>query len=189
MKKQDYLKAIYPRDENTGAFIIDVSLDGYDDLFNEWDRSPLKRRDLDPELYNFLKESSEEIPLKYPIIVALHLPRLSKNRQREKTLLKGWENFFAFNAQLVSREIKNSNNRTAVYVVTAFSFLAVAYFFQPLFKDLVFFDILVEGFFIGGWVFLWEAFSLIFFESKNPRRTRKEYQRLLNSEIRFIYDQ
>lgn len=188
MVKKDYLKAIYPRDEETGGYIIDISLDNYDDLFNEWDRSPLRRRDLDPELYNFLEESSEEIPLKFPLVIVLHLPNGSRIIKREESLLKGWKNFYSFNAHLIARDINASNRKAFLYVLVAFFFFLSAYFFKPFAKDLLYFDILLEGVFVGGWVFLWEAFSLAFFESKKLYKKRKEYQRLLNSKIKFSYD-
>lgn len=188
MAKKDYLRTIYPRDEETGGYVIDVSLNGYSDLFNDWDMSPLRRRDLDPELYTFLEESSEEIPLKFSLVIILHLPSNTKDTDREKSLLKGWENFYSFNSHLTTRDIKSSNRKALIYVLVAFFFFLSAYFFRPFAEEMLYFDILLEGIFVGGWVFLWEAFSLGFFESKKLNKKRKGFQRFLNSKIKFKYD-
>lgn len=49
-KWDDYLKKIYEKNTNTGNYIIEVSLNKYTDIFNDWDNSPLPKRDLDPDL-------------------------------------------------------------------------------------------------------------------------------------------
>ena len=52
-KKKNYLKQIYKMNPDTKAYIIEVSLIDYNEIFNGWDPSPIKRRDLDPDLISF----------------------------------------------------------------------------------------------------------------------------------------
>jgi predicted metal-binding membrane protein len=42
-----------------------------------------------------------------------------------------------------------------------------------------------EGLFIGGWIFIWEAFSLFFFTTHDERKRRDVFYRYLDSEIYF----
>ena len=42
------LRKIYRQNPDTGAFLIEVALDRYEEIFNEWDPVPYKRRDLNP---------------------------------------------------------------------------------------------------------------------------------------------
>ena len=44
---RDGLGKFYQVDPATGAFLVEVALDRYEDVFNEWDPAPYKRRDLD----------------------------------------------------------------------------------------------------------------------------------------------
>jgi hypothetical protein len=46
---------------------------------------------------------------------------------------------------------------------------------------------LLEGLSIGGWVFLWEAFSLFFFTRQKILIRLKRYIRLENTRISFKY--
>ena len=55
-------------------------------------------------------------------------------------------------------------------------------------ENIVFaFDVLLEGIYIGGWVLIWEAFSLFFFKTYALRKRKNMYLRFLHSPIRFVY--
>jgi hypothetical protein len=49
----------------------------------------------------------------------------------------------------------------------------------------MFTTILTEGISIGGWVFLWEAFSLSFFSGQEIHNRLKGYRRFQESKITF----
>lgn len=55
------LEKIYERNPENGNFIIEISLDNYAEIFNEWDHAPFKRKDINPELLNFLEDSIDDI--------------------------------------------------------------------------------------------------------------------------------
>jgi len=73
-KKKNYLKQIYKMNPDTNAYIIEVSLIDYNEIFNGWDPSPIKRRDVDPELISFLEECDSDIPLEFPLELMFYLP-------------------------------------------------------------------------------------------------------------------
>ncbi|HPE70260.1 MAG TPA: hypothetical protein P5560_13230 [Thermotogota bacterium] len=187
--RKDLFTSVYPKDNRTGGYVVDVSLDGYGDLFNAWDRAPLKRRDLNPDLNNFMEEATEEIPMKFPIVVLLHLPRGSRIGWKEEKSRTGWKNYYRFQKHLVSKEIRESNGRIVVYVIVAMLFLFLAYFFQPWEARGLVYTITIQGMVVGGWVFLWEAFSMAFFKNRTLYRHRRRYHRLMETEIRFVYDE
>jgi hypothetical protein len=67
-------------------------------------------------------------------------------------------------------------------------FLTAAYFFRNVVKLVdMFSTIFVEGLYIGGWVLLWEAFSLFFFHSYEIRQRKKIFLRFKGMEIYFKY--
>lgn len=47
MRNYDFLQTLYKRDKKSKAYIFEIQIDEYSDLFNSLDPSPLKRRDLD----------------------------------------------------------------------------------------------------------------------------------------------
>jgi hypothetical protein len=64
-------------------------------------------------------------------------------------------------------------------------FLVGAYVTKNLVELQLLFSIMIEGFFIGGWFLLWEAFSLFFFESHETRHRRNIIRRFLECNIYF----
>lgn len=47
--------------------MIEIVMDQDGDIFSEWNPTPFKCRDLDPDLKLYLEGSSEEIPSRYPV--------------------------------------------------------------------------------------------------------------------------
>lgn len=180
---------MYDRDKVTGAFIVEIALHRYKDVFNEWDPAPFKRRDVNPDLYLFLSECSSGIPFKYPLAIRLHIPKDAKDEAKENLIVSGMKNYFAFDANLIEKEIKESNGKILRYVTTAIAFLFLAFWLKGMFGENIFSTVLLEGLFIGGWVFLWEAFSVFSFDRKKIVRSMKKTQRFIDSEIRFRYDE
>ena len=43
----------YRKDPTSGRVIIQISLDDYDDVFDDWDSSPFKMRDIEDEFLDF----------------------------------------------------------------------------------------------------------------------------------------
>jgi hypothetical protein len=62
-------------------------------------------------------------------------------------------------------------------------FLIGAYLLRNIVGLSLLTNIMTEGFFIGGWFLLWEAFSLFFFDTHEVKIRRRLFQRLLKSEI------
>ena len=58
---QDF-RSMYDTNIAAGAFLIEVNLKHYIDFYHEWDNARFKKRDIHPELAEFLLECSEEIP-------------------------------------------------------------------------------------------------------------------------------
>ena len=74
-----------------------------------------------------------------------------------------------------------------VYAVSAFAFLTVRYMSRLGVPANLLTTILTEGLSIGGWVFLWEAFSLFFFSGQEASNQLKRYVRLLDTKVIFKY--
>jgi polyferredoxin len=79
------------------------------------------------------------------------------------------------------------HKKTLSYLFLSILFLSMRYFFI---KDIqnVFLNILHEGIYIGGWVFLWEFFTNIFITTREVQIEYKLYRRLYQSEVKFIYN-
>jgi predicted membrane channel-forming protein YqfA (hemolysin III family) len=97
------------------------------------------------------------------------------------------KNNFRMNLFFINQNLKNNNKKIATYILMGVLFLLTAYLI-PESKDLsLLISLLMEGLFVGGWVFLWEAFSIFFFGSRELKDKKKRYFRYLESEIFFKY--
>lgn len=181
------MEGVYRRDPKAGAFLLEISLDKYRDVFNDWDSANFQNRDMDPELKNFLESCSADIPMRYPLIFQFTLPKHKQSSQKEQEFTRALRNNFNFNIYFLNRQIRQGNKSALVYTIIAFFFLALGLFLNKTLHEGVLGSIFSEGFVVGGWVFLWEAFSSIFFRNAEIRRKKKEYIRFYQGEIVFIY--
>lgn len=188
-KRFNYLKKVYKVEGNSKTFIVEISLDDYNDIFNDWDPAPFKRRDIDPDLNHFLLDSSEDIPLKYPLKLCFFIPKEEKDLKEEELAKSGLKNYFDFLIIDLIRKLKILRQKGALYIITSFIFLTVAAILKTKLEVGILTDTLLEGLFIGGWVFLWEAFTLLFFSSYDLYRELKVYKRLSNANIQFKYEE
>lgn len=181
-----YYHEAYRFDPATNAYIIDVSLDSYDDVYDEWDPSPFKKRDIEDEFDDFIRDSSSDIPIKYNLMIELFLPLSEKNMQKEKLLLEAYDNFYQFHLKRAFKAKQILQKKVLNNLMLAVLFLFLGYFTLPESENILLM-VLKEGIFIGGWVFLWEVFTLLFVTLTEQKKDIKTVERLIHAKIVFIY--
>jgi len=182
---EKFYQDLYRYDESDGSYIVEVSLDEYEDVYDEWDPSPFKKRDIEDEFDDFIWDSANDIPLKYKIKIVLYLPMAQKNKGKEKALREAYDNFYSFRLIRAYKTQKNIQKKILTYLMMSLTFLYIGYFYSA--ESGIVMSVLKEGIFIGGWVFLWEVFTLIFITLGEERKVSKIVKRLLDSKICFIY--
>ncbi|MBN2509371.1 MAG: hypothetical protein JXB03_03805 [Spirochaetales bacterium] len=186
MKELEYLaKRSYPQDKKN--VYIDIDLDRYTDLYEEWDFSPQKKRDLDQDLFTYLIECSREIPLKRKVIIRMHLPESIRNNEKEKNAVTGIQRYFAYQYQKNAYLRKKSLRSLVLYGGFGLLFLSGGVLLQNQLGESPIATILNEGLIIGGWVLFWECFDIVFFKDAFHRETMKHQKRLITTNVRFEY--
>ena len=186
MPKKRYFQRLYKFEESSKTYIIEVSLDNYDDVYDDWDPSPFKKRDIEVEFNDFILNSSEDIPLKHSISIVLYLPVSKKDEIKETTLIAAYRNYYNYAIERLQKVQSSLNQKTASYLLLSILLLSIGSFFFKEDQGLGL-KVLHEGVFIGGWVFLWEFFTNIFIKTREAHFKYKLYKRLHQSEIRFVY--
>lgn len=186
-KKKLYLDQIYKFSKEKNSYIIEISLDSYEELFDGWDASAFKRRDLEPDLLHYIEQAGYDIPLRKQTAIYFRIPKKVYNLEKEEKCLIAVSNNFKMIIHFINRELKRNNRKIISYLILGAIILVLAYLL-PIYTSIsIYLDILNEGLFIGGWVLFWEAFSLFFFSSYEKRLRKKRYYRFLDSEVKFIY--
>lgn len=175
----------YRKFEDTDRLLIEVALDNYEEIFNEWDPTPFKRRDIHPDLRSFFEECSSEISLHKPVAIAFFLQRGERDEEKEKRCIEGLRHFFSFNAYLSEKRLRRSYKYALKNFLTGVAFLSIAVTFESQFEKNVLTGILDQGLFIGGWVFAWEALSTVAFRNTAIKNNIAEWDRFLDAPIVF----
>ncbi len=185
MKRSKYYQQVYRINEANGKVIIDVALERYLDYFHEWDNSTYKRRDLHPDLAQFLDVCSNEIPLNKKIEIVFAIKHREEDPQKESMIINSYHNYYLALLQYVNREI-GRKIRFAILVALIAVFIIAMYYFSSSPSNSVFaYRIVREGILIGGWVFMWEAFHIIAFQTLDPLKRRRELKRFLEATLIF----
>lgn len=184
-----HLNRIYRRNPENNTYIIDIRINHYQDLFNDLDPSPLRKRDLDQDFITYLEEASLEIPLKYPLDMEIHCAFSEELKEREDRIRQGLYNYFESLLHIRDRQIFLYVRRSLGYLVVGFVFLFLSFFLSKRLVDASYVNgILIEGSNIGGWVFVWEALATVAFKSGKIRKERKRILRLEKGEVNFRYE-
>ncbi|MRH43485.1 hypothetical protein GH741_12430 [Aquibacillus halophilus] len=185
---RNFLDQFYTLDSETGNYIIEIALKDYDDIFNSWDSSVYNIRDLDSSLKSFLEECSFDITSSKDIVLRFNIKNQVKDEEREKKIERGIRNYFNYCLYITKTKFSYRRKRSFYYIIASFLFTVVSYYLQNIVENEFFNQIVLLGLTVGGWVFLWEAFSLLFIHSSDLTRKKKQYKRILSAPMWFRYD-
>ncbi len=186
IKKNIKLNEIYRYDKKTDSYNIDISLDEYSDIFNEWDFAPFTKRDINPDLVKFIEECASEIPIKSHIIVNFYIPAKLKDEKTEEKIKRIIKNNFKFNYRKIYNEKIRLIKNVVIYALSGLVFLFISSIAENYVKIPIIKNMLSNGIMIGGWVLIWEIFSTIFFKLKEYNFKLKIYEKLIGSSLFFL---
>ena len=181
------LDTLYRINKETGNYIIDVALDDYLDFFHEWDNAAFKKRDMHPELAEFLDICSEDIPLKKQFEIHFSVENEAKDEVKERRILSSFKNNYELFQRVAKKKIKSHLAKAAILALISTAFLLVHNVLSTYIPATVYTKVLLEGLNIGGWVFMWEALHVITFQRQQHAVRYREIKRFLNAPITFTY--
>jgi hypothetical protein len=185
---EQYLLDSYPRNPETGNLVIEILLERYVYLFNEWDNSSFKRRDMDADLISFLDDCALEIPPNYGLELAFGLTEDTRSEGHENMVITGLRNHYRRMLDVERRELGYLKRRMLLNMLIAFLLLFAASLLGENADGGALFQTLVEGFFVGGWVFAWTAIDTFAFKRRELVRKAANLERLLEAPVRFSYN-
>lgn len=186
-RKLEYLEKIYERDQTSNAYIIPVALDRYSDMFSEWDPAPFKKRDLDYDLRQYLVNCSSDIPFECDTVLCFNVLESARNGENEERAIIGLKTYYSFYLRSLEYELRVTRKRSLLFGFISALLLFTAVSLSVFAAENNFYLVIIEGIYIGGWVFLWEAISTSFFRSRKAKSEYLHYKRFSNSPIRFKY--
>lgn len=183
--KNNLLNRIYPKDPESGKYIINVAVNHYDEVFNRLDPAPYNRKDLNSLLRGYLESCSSDIPLKYDVALKIDVGEDIRQEEKEEQIREGLSQFFLFLLFNQQKKRKETLRRILFFILLSLFSLSVGFYLRSLPHSDWLYLSLTEVFYIGGWVFLWEAIAMLTFRNHQVRKKQKEYERLQKADISF----
>ncbi|WP_261132304.1 hypothetical protein [Bacillus sp. Marseille-Q3570] len=136
---------------------------------------------------SFLEDCSQDIALNNNVVLRFNIEDEQKEPSLEKTIVQGIRNYFDYNYHIMKKKLEERWRKTLLYVLISVLFTAASLYFKNTMESEMVDHIILQGLTVGGWVFLWNAFSMLFIQSSDLLKKRKQYRRLLTTPIKFRY--
>lgn len=182
--KKEYL-SLYNINPDSKAYVLELSLEDYSEIFNGWDASPLRRKEIEPELMDYFVQAATEIPIRERIEICFYVLSEQKDHDKENKSIAAIKNNFRIQLLFTNRSLRDIYRRFATYIFVSIILLSGAYILPGAIELSLVYKIMVEGMFIAGWWMLWEGCSLFFFNGHDIRLRKRYFERYLKSDIYF----
>lgn len=186
-KKKSTLNKLYTYNKRTNSYEIDIALNKYEEIYNEWDTTPFRRRDIEEEFIDYVVDSSLDIPMRYGIELNLYFPKDKEDSTKERNVKAAIKSYFNYLIDRNKRSLMKSVIRCIRSLVIGLILLGFCYLSSSVSYEEYFGRVFIEGICILGWVALWdvgEQFLFVWISKFNKLRVLK---RLANAKVEFIY--
>jgi hypothetical protein len=183
---KDIYKHIYHYDNASNTYLLEMSINNFYEIFHDWDGSAIRKKDLDPDMVDYMIEAVTELPRKAKITIVFNIRQQNQNKALEDIAIIALKNYFEFRIFINNRKVQRLFKFAALYLIFGFCFILSANQLSN-YLDTVTSSVFSEGLFIGGWVFVWESISLSFFKSSQVRIESKRFKRIMNSSVQYKY--
>ena len=169
-----------------GHINIDISAGRIEDLYNNFDRlSPYVKKELDPELVEYLIDSVSEIGRR-EFIITFHLTAGSDDYllSRVRTSIR---NYFLYLKELEKKALAQMIRRSLIYLSIGCVIFSVTLWINQQFDGPkgVFISILSEGLTVASWVSFWQALANFIINWSPHRGKIVLYQRIACAAVEF----
>lgn len=169
-----------------GRFVIDVSADGFEELYSFFDKgAPYARRDLDYELAEYLAESVAELE-GHPFLIRFSLKRPIGSDDQSR-IANSIQVYFHYLAEKERRQVGRMIRKSLLLFVLGLLILSGAVWFSQWSRswDSVGANVVAQGFTVAAWVSLWESLATFLFEWSPRRRRIRQFRSLAESALDF----
>ncbi len=166
---------------------ISIAIDSWDDIFSDFDPSPLEHRILSEDFISELKKRHRETK-RGNFVITIYAPFSLKDEVSERLVNKRLKQYFKFAQLSIQKEINESKRKGVIFVICGIFFLAlltfVAYFKMVDTLTLELVSILLMPL---GWFGIWEGFSHIIETPPLLKQDREMFEKMNKATFKFKY--
>ena len=143
-------------------------------LFNSFDPSPFREKDIDAEVEAFLVGWVRELPDGAPFTIAVHLPPEEAAKPDAAGIGEAFAHYFGYRAQIAEQELRElfriGRRSLAIGLVALVACLVASQLVAALVPNHVVARVLEESLIIVGWVANWRPIEIYLYDWLPIRR-------------------
>ena len=185
-RKKRYLDNLYTYEGRSKTYAINLTLNDYEEAFNPYDYSQFKKRDLDADFFDYICDSSREIPLRYKTKLVINLSENKVDEDKNKSLKNAIKNNLEWKSNSIKKEMKTQLKSVIFYLLFAVGFSLLAFLVGSLeAKIAALHQMLYDGLIIASWVFTWRTVETLAFSLVQSVIDNRYINRLIDSKVEF----
>jgi hypothetical protein len=164
---------------------ISLILDGYEDLFSDFDPRPYSKRTLSDDFIFECKKAVRENKVEFHNLeLRLLIPKYKRKTNEEVIIRRRLKDFFQYWATEKQEELKQLR-------IDGVKWLVVGFILSILSTYLIHLDNLIYNLPLvitqpGGWFSLWTALDKLFIETRSKKPEIEFYSKMAKMNIKFL---
>ncbi len=140
---------------------ISVAIDRWEDIFSDFDPSPLNKRTLSEDFIHELKKRYRETK-RGSFMITIYTPQSLKDDEKEKIVIQRLKQYFRFVSLQAKKQLASIRIRGFIFVVFGTFSLGLLVFltYSKIFSELAI-ELIGIALMPLGWFGIWEGFSKI----------------------------
>ncbi len=166
---------------------ISIAIDSWDDIFSDFDPSPIEHRILSGDFVSELKKRYRETQ-RGNFIVTIYAPLSLKDDTSEKLVIRRLKQYFKFRHLSVQKDINNAIAKGGLFVVCGvvfLGFLTLATYYKLV--DRLALELIGIILMPLGWFGIWEGFSRIIEPMPLSRQDLELFWKFSKAQYKFKY--
>ena len=174
-----------------GCALIEVHISDLKQIFNSFDPTPFRERDIDPKAEEFIAGWAREIPADKPLGLLIHVDREGDaTADRIAVVHEAVREYFAGRAAATRQQLRLLFRRGRTSLVIGLVFLAGSIVLgnvaEGMLRDTRFAGIASESLLIGGWVAMWRPLEVFLYDWWPIRAEARLFDRLSAMTVRVV---
>lgn len=166
---------------------ISIAIDSWDDIFSDFDPSPLEQRVLSEDFLSELRKRYRETQLGN-YVITLYAPITFKDDNTERIVIKRLKQYFKFRFLALTKELNHHRAKGGLFIVlgvVALGIMSMVTFLELLSQLPI--ELLGIVLVPLGWFGIWEGFSRIIEPAPKLTQELELYNKLAKVTIKFKY--
>jgi hypothetical protein len=156
-------------------------------LFNSFDPSPFREKDIDPEVEEFLVGWVRELPHDAPFTIAVRLPPEEAAKPQAAEIGDAFTHYFGHRAQVAEQDLRElfriGRRSLAIGVVVLIICLVASQLVAAFIPIRVVARVLEESLIIVGWVANWRPIEIYLYDWWPIRRRIRLFRRIAAARV------